>query len=214
VTTPVTVRVFVQARMTSRRFPGKVLAPFRGAPLLGHLLDRLRQKVSDHEVVVATSTDATDDPIETYVRSRGIDVFRGDLGNVVARFQACLRTHPCEWFFRVCGDSPLVNVDLLDRMRACASTGDPDLVTNVFPRTFPKGQSLELLRSRTFVALDPGTLDADQREHVTKVYYDRPDRYRIVNITSGDPSLASTSVAVDTIEDLVALASEAPGVLR
>lgn len=196
------VRLFIQARMSSARFPGKVLAPFRGRPLIASIIGRATEALSPERIVVATTCEPADDPLVAYMRDLGVDVYRGSRDNVLQRLQACLKEYPCRWFFRVCADSPLVDVDLIRKMTAYAGRRDLDLVTNVFPRTFPKGQSLELVEAATFAALDGGRLDDRAREHVTTVYYDQPERFRIVNLTAVDPSRAGLNLAVDTPDDL------------
>ena len=194
-------RVFVQARTNSSRFPGKVLAPFLGQPIIRHVVERISQAVPRDRIVIATSTHASDDPLATYARDLGLAVFRGPLQDVFRRFQESLKGFPCRWFFRVCADSPLLDTSLIARMlseREC----DVDLVTNIQPRTFPRGQSLELINSQTFAQIEPETLSEEEREHATKVFYAHPERFRIVNLVSADPKLAEQSFAVDTIEDL------------
>ena len=114
------VRVFIQARMSSQRFPGKVLAPFNGKPLIAQVIWRLTQVISADAVVVATSMEPTDDPLAAYVRELGIAVFRGPLSNVFRRFQLCLETYPCTWSVRICADSPLPSSDLLQGVMALA----------------------------------------------------------------------------------------------
>jgi len=197
-------RVIVQARMISSRFPGKVLALLDGKPVLDHLVDRLKAVLGAGAVVVATSDDRSDDPLAAHVPSLGVTLFRGPLENVAERFRLCVERHPCEWFFRVSGDSPLLDATLLPLLRARAEPG-VDLITNVFPRTYPKGHSVELLRTETFVRLRTGDLTPEEKEHVTKVYYNHPDRFRIVNVASGDPSLSRINYCVDTPEDLARL---------
>ena len=198
------VRAIVQARMSSGRFPGKVLAPLRGRPILSHVVANVRSVFDADSVVIATSTDASDDPVAVYARDLGVSVSRGPLHNVVRRFQLCLEEHPCTWFLRVCADSPLVDLGLFAELRRHAVTG-VDLVTNTFPRTFPNGCSLELLYTPTFAQIDAGGLHAQQGEHVTKVYYDNPDQFKIINIRSPDESGTAQSLAVDTVQDLLAL---------
>jgi spore coat polysaccharide biosynthesis protein SpsF len=195
------VRVFVQARMTSVRFPGKVLAPFAGRPLIAHVLDRVREVLPPHRIVVATSTDPTDDPLACYVADRGIAVHRGSLHDVFGRFRTCLQEHPCAWFCRLCADSPLLDGSILGRMLPCAHRLDLDLVTNVQKRTFPKGHSVELVRSDRFAALDADRLTADENEHVTRYYYNHAAEFRILNVESGDADLGRQSFVVDTLED-------------
>ncbi len=200
-----TVCVFIQARMSSARFPGKVLAPLGGKPVIAHVIERVGEAVRPQQIVVATSDNASDDPLALYVRSLGIQVFRGPLENVFLRFQLCLREHPCRWFFRVSADSPLLDAALFGRMLEHREREDIDLVTNIFPRTFPKGRSLEMIRAKTFAAIDPSPLSLKEQEHVTPVYYRHPERFNIINIASSDPGEEGTSLAVDTREDLARL---------
>ena len=204
------VRVFIQARMSSERFPGKVLAPFKGKPLIAHVLGQVTQAVSPDAVVVATSGELADDPLSAYVRELGITVLRGPLENVFQRFQLCLEAYPCTWFFRVCADSPLLHSALLTAAMAYCQRLDLDLVTNVYPRTFPKGQSVEMLRSETFSAITADLLSEEEQEHVTKYYYNNPGRFRMLNLDSNDPGLGQMSFVVDTIEDLSRLEGMSP----
>jgi spore coat polysaccharide biosynthesis protein SpsF len=197
----VNVRAIIQARMSSARFPGKVLAPVRGKPLVDHVIDRVQRAVPVERIVIATSDQASDDPLAAHVAARGIAVFRGSLDDVFQRFRLCIQAFPCDWFFRICADSPLYNQQLLQSFLV-QIRDDVDLVTNVFPRTFPKGHSVELLRTERFALLDPGELDADEKEHVTKFYYNHPDRFTIINVESGNADLSSLNYCIDTLEDL------------
>ncbi len=193
-------RVLVQARMSSRRFPGKVLAPLCGRPLIAHVLARVVEAVGKDRVILLTSDHASDDPLASYVATDlQTMVFRGSLDDVAARFQGCLRAHPCEWFVRISGDSPALDPGLLTWMLARV-TDDLDLLSNVARRTFPPGQSIEVVRTRVMLGLRSADLAADEREHVTPYFYRHPDRFRIRNVANGAADRAS--VAVDTLEDL------------
>ncbi len=196
------IRVFIQARMHSTRFPGKVLAPLNGYPIIRHVVSRVGQVIQPNCITVATSTEPSDDPLAVYVRDIGISVFRGPLDNVFTRFQMCLKENPCNWFFRICADSPLLDSALLQTMLTYRDRAEADLVTNVFPRTFPKGQSVEMLRAEMFAAIDSTRLSTEEQEHPTKFYYDHPAQFRIINLESAHPELASTSLVVDTLDDL------------
>jgi spore coat polysaccharide biosynthesis protein SpsF len=188
--------------MSSERFPGKVLAPFRGAPVILHVVRRVTEALPAVPVVVATSVETSDDPLVAYLAILGIPVFRGPLDDVFQRFRLCVAEHPCEWILRVSADSPLLDGRVLAAVARHADRPGVDLVTTVFPRTFPSGHNAELIRVATFLALDPGALTDSDREHVTGVYYRHPRRFGIVNVASGDPGLASRRLCVDTVDDL------------
>ena len=202
---PVSTRAFVQARMSSTRFPGKVLAPFKGHPVVWHVLMRIAQVLPKEQIVLATSSNPSDDPLAAYVLQLGFPVFRGPLDNVVERFQLCMRQYPCRWFFRVCADSPLFDWKQMERMMVYQDQTGIHLVTNNFPRTVPRGHGLEMIDSATFLKLDVGQLSAREREHATQYLYAHPEVFRIVNVESEDLSLASQNLCVDTPGDILRL---------
>lgn len=194
--------------MSSRRFPGKVLAPFRGEPIVRHVVRTVSAAVDAAAIVVATSTEPSDDPLVAYLRDTGVPVFRGPLDDVLSRFVQCAATHPARWFLRVSADSPTLDPNVIAKVVAARSP-DVDLVTTIFPRTFPKGMNAELLSEQTLATLDAEAQTSHDREHVTALCYAKPERFRIFNVVSADPALAHTSVAVDTVEDLLALEESA-----
>lgn len=190
--------------MSSERFPGKMLAPFRGRPLVAGLLDRLGEDLLPRTVLL-TSDHVTDDPLADFVERRcGVPVFRGELQNVASRFQACLAVYPCEWFVRLSGDSPLMSASLVKAMLGFTGP-EHDIVSNVVRRTFPPGQSVECIRSEAFAALKTDALTMAQQEHVTKVFYDGQGNWRLRSIVCREPRLAGTRMVVDSLDDLRAL---------
>lgn len=195
------IKVFIQARMSSSRFPGKVLAPVNGKPMIWRVIERVRQEFDETVIVVATSEETSDDPLALYVQSLGIKVFRGSLEDVFGRFQACLQENPCDWFFRISADSPLLNSKILKLMTSHIDES-LDLITNVQKRTFPHGHSAELLNVKTFLKIKSSRLSDDDREHVTKFYYANANEFRILNLENTDPHYAKLNFVVDTLDDL------------
>src|ERR1700690_261368 len=95
------IKVFIQARMSSSRFPGKVLAPVNGKPMIARVIRCVAGSFGSDSIVVATSDETSDDPLASYIESLDVKVFRGPLENVFERFRLCLNTNPCDWFFRI-----------------------------------------------------------------------------------------------------------------
>ena len=194
-------RVFVQARMSSNRLPGKMLAPFQGQPMVKVVLDNLTKCIPAEHLVLLTSDLPSDDPLAVYVGWLGFAVFRGELDDVLARFQIASKIYPSDWVVRVSGDSPLFEPSIITDMLPFTNDGHYDLITNVFPRSFPKGNSVEIIRTHTLQQLDTVALSDAEREHVTQVFYNHPDQYAIYNHHSGDDTLAEKAWTVDTLED-------------
>ena len=196
------IRVFIQSRMDCARFPGKALAPFRGRPIIASVIERVTQAIPPSQVTVAMSDQRSDDPLSCYVRDLGISVHRASLDNVFSQFRSCLERFPCRWFFRINADSPLLDSAVLRTMTTYAAREDIDLVTNLSPRTFPRGHCAEMLLSETFARIDASRLTVEEKEAATKIYYNNPTEFRIINVQSGNPKLAVVSLCIDAIEDL------------
>jgi len=171
--------------MSSRRFPGKVLKNLAGKPMLQWTLERLESSKFLGKVVVATSLDSGDDAVEAFCLSQNIKCHRGPLENVAQRFAEVATLEKAESFVRINGDSPLIDPEIIDEAVAIFRMTNADLVTNTLVRTFPKGQSVEVLNSGHFLKLCERMTEPEDQEHVTKVFYKNPEKYRIVSFTSG-----------------------------
>lgn len=192
----------IQSRMTSKRYPGKMLAPFLGKPVLANVVNRIKTSKVNPLIILATSEEYTDDPLAQYAKHIGIEVVRGSHDDVMARFALTLDKFNCEAFFRVCGDSPLLIPSLFDKAASVYNQSVYDLVTNVFPRTFPSGMSIELLNTKKFIELEKKIKTKQEREHITQYYYDKNKDFRIYNIECNrilDPHL---KLALDEVGDL------------
>lgn len=191
----------VFARADSRRLPGKVLRDIAGRPLLGRVLDRLRHTAGGHPVIVATSHRPVDDPVAVFARSEGVTVFRGAADDVLARARACAAAHDLDPLVRLSGDSPFLPADVIVRLLELFAAERPDIVTNVFPRSFPPGASVEALSRATLDRLDAEVTERSDREHVTPFVYRHADRFAIANLAAPDPSWAELRLTVDTEEE-------------
>jgi spore coat polysaccharide biosynthesis protein SpsF len=190
--------------MNSQRLPGKVLREIEGKPLLEYLLERLERCTRLDAIVVATSTDPGDDPIAAVCEQRSTACYRGALDDVAGRFLGAIDAHAFDAFVRVSGDSPLLDQRLVDQ--AVDQLADHDLVTNVFPRTFPPGQSVEVVRSDVFRATYGRIREPEDIEHVTSFFYRHADEFAICAFAAGR-TLPPIQLTVDTEEQLRAVAT-------
>ena len=200
------IGAIIQARTSSQRLPGKVLHRVQGKPLLKYILERLQYVEKLSRVVITTSNNQDDDVIEAFCACCGIACYRGELENVIERFYGTLSEFPMDAFVRVNGDSPLIDSELIRRGMAVFSEGVYDIVTNVFPRSYPKGQSVEIVSSRVFMENTKRVKEKDEYEHVTKFFYNNAHEFQIYNMAS-ELDLSSIQLSVDTHEDMNVFAS-------
>ena len=193
--------IVVQARMSSSRLPGKVLRDLCGHPLLEWLLEGLAQSAGAQGIVVATSSAPSDDPVEEFCTGKGTPCYRGPLENVAARMLGAAKEYGMDNLVRVCGDSPFLDPALVDQAIVLFRQGGADLVTNVARRTYPKGQSVEVVSREALARAVDAMTSPEEREHVTKYCYAHPEQFCIRSMESGG-HFGAENFCVDTVEDL------------
>lgn len=195
----------VQARMSSQRLPGKSLYLIAGRPMLSYLVERLRRCQRLADVVVATSTMSDDDAIARFCGDFGVKCHRGPLDDVLGRFLEVIEAQALTAVVRVNGDSPLLDPALVDRAVELFEVGAYDLVTNVAPRSFPRGQSVEVISADALRRLDATDIVPDEREHVTLWFYRHPQHCAMRNFAA-ERDMRGIQLSVDTPEDLAMIA--------
>lgn len=214
----VKVGALIQARMTSERCPGKMLRSLGHHLLLGQVLENLSrsssltnqqpsdpashvdQAESNWSICVATSSEPTDDSIAEYCKEHGWDCARGDLNRVAERLLNAATDRGWDVFVRISGDSPLLDYRLVDQAVELFHANEVDLVSNVFPRRFPKGQSVEVIRVAAMQDAIEKFESPEDFEHVTPYFYRHADQFRIESLQHTS-DMSSVQMSVDTEYD-------------
>ena len=195
------IAIVIQARMSSSRFPEKVLSPLCGMPMLMWTINYCRKV--NLPLFVLTSTDESDNQLVGMLEKNDVSYYRGSLKNVVSRYLSFMREHQVKKVVRISGDSPLINPDvILKVIEQDQELADADLTTNVFPRSFPKGQSVEVIPRKSLELLRDRNLSESDIEHVTPYFYANYKEFKINNLNNTE-DLSSINLSVDTKEDLL-----------
>ena len=195
------IALVVQARMSSSRFPEKVLSPLCGTPMLLWTINYCRKV--NLPIFVLTSTDESDDQLIGMLEKNYVSYYRGSLENVVSRYLSFMKEHQVKKVVRISGDSPLINPDIILKIiEQDQELADADLTTNIFPRSFPKGQSVEVIPRKSLELLGDRSLSESDIEHVTPYFYANYKEFKINNLNNTE-DLSAINLSVDTQEDLL-----------
>jgi spore coat polysaccharide biosynthesis protein SpsF (cytidylyltransferase family) len=193
----------IQARLSSTRMPGKVLADLAGRPLIQRVVERVRAADSLDLVVVLTSDDPSDDPLCDTLRALAIPFRRGPLADVRARYLALLEELDPVVLVRVTGDCPLVAPHFINAQVRALDEHDADFVW-IAPGGVEgtlAGQGALSARALRLAAESTDELD---REHVGSFLFRRQRaRFRHVELAV-DPAYrrAGLRLCVDEAADL------------
>lgn len=193
----------IQARMSSTRFPGKVLMPLAGKPVIWHIAYRLRKCKMIDTIALAITTNASDDPLEEFALKEGIEVIRGSEDNVLERYYITAKELNADIVVRVTGDAPLIDPDCIDYLinylienKVDYVTGDPSIPSiheGFSPLTFNALKKLFIEKSDNPVA----------KEHVTGYFNMNPDFVSYAYILPlPEHQFSGARMSVDTPSDL------------
>lgn len=195
----------IQARMGSSRLPGKVLKDICGRPMLGWVVERVRQSRLVDQVVVATTTDVSDEPVVEFCRANAIACFRGSPFDVLDRYYQAAREYQADVVVRVTGDCPLIDPQVVDRTISELQTRQLDFSANRLPppykRTYPIGLDVEVA---SMAALSEAWRDAKEpheREHVMPYLYAGVRKFK-TGVVDAEVDHGGQRWTVDTPQDL------------
>ena len=190
----------IQARMSSTRLPGKVLKDVLGKPMIIRQLERITRSKLIDQIVVATSTESSDDQLAEAVTEAGFIVFRGSLDDVLSRFQILRAELNPTHIVRLTADCPMTDPSVIDGIIEQHLATQVDYTSNVISRTFPRGLDAEVFTAAALDRLSELKLSADEHEHVTLGFYRRPGEFTLTNY-AGQVNKSHLRWTVDNPED-------------
>ena len=177
------IGIIIQARLGSTRLPKKILKPFhKGKCILDIILDTLHQASSDAKVIVATTTDKSNDALVEHLKQNGELYYRGSENDVLDRFIKAAERYEVDGIVRICSDNPFLDLKGLQILIAQAEDSDADYIgfkINGLPSIKTHfGFWGEFVRLSALKKVAETTDDNMAHEHVTIHIYTHPEAYQ------------------------------------
>ena len=198
--------IIVQARMSSTRFPNKIMKTVLDEPVLFRQLERIAAIQHSVQLVVATSQQPEDDMILKACQEREYACMRGNLNDLLDRHYQIAKYLKADTVIKIPSDCPLIDTDVIDQTISfyLENINKYDFVSNLHPATFPDGNDVEIM---TFDCMERTWHEATtqlEREHTTPYIWENSDKFRCANVpweTGLDYSM-SHRFTLDYKEDL------------
>jgi len=198
----VKTQAIVQARTGSTRLRNKIFEPICGKPLLGWVIDRLREARLIDQIVIATTTNRDDERVVKFALEEGLPCVCGSEEDVLDRFITVLDKYPAKTIVRATGDNPLTDARLLDLLieKHLASKAD----YTGLEAEFPYGLSAEVVSADALRKAHAQSSSPKHREHVTTYIHSQPGMFSIGRIDPPDYLIGRRfRLTVDTGADLL-----------
>jgi len=192
----------IECRTTSSRLPGKVLMRSCGKPMLEHLIERLSRVRRLDAIILATTTNATDDVIADLAARLGIGCYRGSEEDVLARVLGAATSVSADIIVEITGDCPLLDPDIVSQTLDLYLTNLCDYACNDLPPSFPIGQDVEVFSTELLRLADREGLTSEDREHVSWFFIRHPERFRHLTLPAPPPlHWAHLRLTLDEMDD-------------
>ena len=195
----------IQARMGSSRLPGKVMEDIAGMPMIAWVVKRAQLSEKISRVMIATTDDPNDYPIEHWCNQNKVQSYRGSVFDVLDRFYQAAKSIKADIIVRLTADCPLIDPVVIDQVIDMFENENADFAANRLPppyhRTYPIGLDVEVV---SFKALEQAWHEAHhkfEREHVLPYLYSEKGRFN-VSILDAEKDFGALRWTVDTPEDL------------
>ena len=166
----------IVARCSSSRLPSKAVMKIEEKETISLLIERIKRCKNLDVVILATSTDKTDDILEKIAHREGIQVFRGSLNNLSQRFYDAARYYELDHIVRITGDDILRDEVAID----LAITSHLEASCNVtIMENMPYGTASEIFTISTLKIILDTVQEPDNTEYLE--YYLENSRYFSVN---------------------------------
>ena len=193
--------LFLQARLTSKRFPKKIFSVINNKTLIEILIKKLKKVKNVSKIIIVIPNSRKNNELALNLRKLKVTVFRGKENNVLDRFYKAALKFKVKNIIRITADCPLIDTKLIDQIVKKYFNGKYDYATNTFPPSYPDGLDVEIFN---FASLKKAWLNSNsqhQKEHVTPFIRNKK-KFRIINILN-NTNQKKIRLTIDWKEDLI-----------
>jgi spore coat polysaccharide biosynthesis protein SpsF len=196
----------IEARMTSTRLPGKILYKAGGKSFLWYLVQRLRKIDDIEKIIIATTTNKTDDVLIKFAKKNNVSYFRGSELNVKKRVLDAAKKFKVKNIVGITSDCPIIDHNLIIQVIDTFKFNKVEFVSNSDFRSFPDGMDVSVYKRKALEKSYVSTKSKFYREHVTQYLKHNKKKFKQINIVAPKnlnwPSLGLT---LDVYNDYVLL---------
>ena len=195
------ITAIVQARTNSTRLPKKVLLKLGSMTVLEQVVRRIKKSKLIKKVIVATTTDKSDDIIANLCHRKKIKFFRGDMNNVLDRYYQAAKHFNLKHICRITSDCPLIDPDIIDLVANRYLQTGVDYISNSRPEsTYPDGLDLEIFSFKVLARTRKEAKLLSEQEHVTPYIWKNPKKFKSL-IVKNKTDLSNLRWTLDELID-------------
>ena len=190
----------IQARLTSKRFPGKVLKKICNIPMLEILIKRISFSKKLDKIIVVIPNSKKNEKLKIFLEKKKITYYQGDEANVLQRYYFAAEKHAADIIVRITADNPLVDPEIIDKTINKIKKKNIDYIIYAYPY-LPLGLGVEAFTIKALRKIYHNAKSKYHKEHVTTYISDNKKLFKTAEI-KGNKVYSEYRLTVDRPLDL------------
>ncbi len=176
--------IIIEARLSSSRFPRKILYKIKKYSFLEYLIKRLKLLKSISEIIIAMPNDEKNEEIVSIAKKNKIKYFKGSHHNVIKRIIEAGKKFKCKNIVRITSDCPLIDLDIVNNAIEIFRHNNCDILTNGKIRSFPDGMDVEIFKLDSLIKSYKHAKSEKDKEWPTWAMKKKINKFNIINFIS------------------------------
>jgi len=201
--------LIIQARIGSKRFPGKMLEKISNLSLIEWVIKRVKKTKKLKKIIIATTKNKNDNILKKIAKKNKICIFRGSTKDVLNRYYKAAKYFKGNIIIRVCADNPFVDPEQIELLIKKFKKNNYDYVCNHQNRlnsNYVDGFGAEMFTMDVLKLINKKANLKSQREHVTKYIWDHKNKFRIFSIPAKkELAYPNLKFDIDTLKDYISI---------
>jgi len=170
------VSLIIQARMGSRRLPGKTLLPLAGKPLIYRIIERVKRCQEIDNLILAIPDTNIDKKIKKINFNGEVKIFEGSENDLVSRYFFAAKKYNSKIVVRLPGDNCMPEPSEIDRIILFYKKFNKPFfasnLSNILGNQYPDGIGAEVFGFNFLDDLMNMKLTKEQKEHIHTNFFD------------------------------------------
>jgi len=160
------IKIIIQAREFSKRYPKKIFKKIKGKYVLEYLIETCLKVTNSKNIFLALSKKINRKIILNLFLKYNFNYFFGSEKNVLKRYCDLCNYYQINDFVRLTADNILIHSSFIKKMIKIYDNNNYDYVSNVNKSGYPEGYSVEILSKKLLFKILSKNFKPDL-EHIT-----------------------------------------------
>lgn len=175
----------ITARNKSKRLPGKHLLKVNNMTFIEILINRLKFKKSNFDIILAVSKNKSDNIFERIAKKNNIICFRGSSNNVKQRVIKAALDNRIEHIIKIWGDSPLIDSRVIVKAIKFYKKIQPVVLATNVKRYLPDGMDFHIYPTSFLLKSLKYSKSLKDQEHVDYIFMKNKKKFKVLSYNPG-----------------------------